>query len=354
MKGFWFFTVLVVFLFCNSASAKLSHYHPQYDSARKLLSVEDDANWASLMYKKLKIPRTFQSPGKDFLGEVSLHDVRLDPNSLHWIAQQTNLEYLLLLDVDSLVWSFRKTAGLPTPGNPYGGWEAPDVELRGHFVGHYMSATAQMWASTHNDTLREKMTAVASILFECQNKMGTGYHSAFPTELFDRVEALIPVWAPNYTIHKILAGLWDQYTFAGNNQALKMSIWMVDYFHNRIKNVIKEFSIERHFQSLNEESDGMNDVLYRLFSITKDPKHLLLAHLFDKPCFLGLLAVQGNDITGFHANTHIPVVIGAQKRYEVIGDELSKAIGMYFLDIINTSHSYATGGTSSGEFWYRF
>ena len=39
------------------------------------------------------------------------------------------------LDVDSLIWSFRKTAGLSTPGTPYGGWEAPDVELRGHFVG---------------------------------------------------------------------------------------------------------------------------------------------------------------------------------------------------------------------------
>lgn len=27
----------------------------------------------------------------------------------------------------------------------------------------------------------------------------------------------------------------------------------------------------------------------------KNPKHLLLAHLFDKPCFLGLLAVQVNN-----------------------------------------------------------
>lgn len=71
------------------------------------------------------------------------------------------------------------------------------------FEGHFMSATAKMWASTHNDTLREKMSAVVSILCECQRKMGTGYLSAFPTEQFDRVEALIPVWAPYYTIHKV-------------------------------------------------------------------------------------------------------------------------------------------------------
>ena len=70
-----------------------------------------------------------------FLSEASLHDVRLEPGSLYWRAQQTNLEYLLLLDVDRLVWSFRKQAGLTAPVTPHGGWEGPDFELRGHFVG---------------------------------------------------------------------------------------------------------------------------------------------------------------------------------------------------------------------------
>lgn len=66
-----------------------------------------------------------------------------------------------------------------------------------------MSASAHMWASTHNVTLKEKMTAVVSALSECQNKMGSGYLSAFPSEQFDRFEALKPVWAPYYTIHKV-------------------------------------------------------------------------------------------------------------------------------------------------------
>ncbi|CAK7339307.1 unnamed protein product [Dovyalis caffra] len=331
------------------------HYHltPTDDSAwanllpRKILREEDEYSWA-MMY------RTFKSPLKssgNFLKEVSLHNVRLDPSSIHWQAQQTNLEYLLMLDVDSLVWSFRKTAGLSTPGTAYGGWEAPDCELRGHFVGHYLSASAQMWASTHNDTLKKKMSAVVAALSACQEKMGTGYLSAFPSELFDRVEAIKPVWAPYYTIHKILAGLLDQYTFADDAQALKMVKWMVDYFDNRVQNVITSYSVERHYRSLNEETGGMNDVLYKLFSITGDPKHLVLAHLFDKPCFLGVLAVQAEDISGFHANTHIPVVVGAQMRYEITGDPLYKDMGTFFMDMVNTSHSYATGGTSVSEFW---
>ncbi|KAL7174081.1 hypothetical protein ACSBR2_033353 [Camellia fascicularis] len=335
-----------------------SHYHliPTDDSAwlnllpRKILSEGgDEFNWA-MMYRKMKNSGGLEVNG-DFLKEVSLHDVRLDQESLHGWAQQTNLEYLLMLDVDSLVWSFRKTADLPTPGSPYGGWEAPNCELRGHFVGHYLSASAQMWASTHNDTLKEKMFALVSVLSACQDKMGTGYLSAFPPEQFDRFEAIKPVWAPYYTIHKILAGLLDQHIFANNDQALKMVTWMVDYFYNRVQNVIVKYTIERHWLSLNEETGGMNDVLYRLYTITGDSKHLLLAHLFDKPCFLGLLAIKADDISGFHANTHIPIVIGSQMRYEVTGDSLYKEIGTFFMDIVNSSHSYATGGTSVREFW---
>uniref|UniRef100_A0A803MI28 Non-reducing end beta-L-arabinofuranosidase-like GH127 catalytic domain-containing protein n=1 Tax=Chenopodium quinoa TaxID=63459 RepID=A0A803MI28_CHEQI len=55
-----------------------------------------------------------------------------------------------------------------------------------------------------------------------------------------------------------------------------------------------------------------------------DQKHLLLAHLFDKPCFLGLLAMKADDLSGFHSNAHIPIVVGAQNRYEITGDELYK------------------------------
>ena len=125
-----------------------SHYHdddhliPTDDSAwanllpRKVLREEEEFNWA-MEYRKMKNPSERLSGGGSFLKEVSLHNVRLDPSSLHWRAQQTNLEYLLMLDVDRLVWSFRKEAGFPSPGTPYGGWEGADVELRGHFVGQF-------------------------------------------------------------------------------------------------------------------------------------------------------------------------------------------------------------------------
>ncbi|CAL5023423.1 unnamed protein product [Urochloa decumbens] len=354
------------------APASEADHHGHEHGHEQHLTPTDESTWMSLMprralrreeafdwlmlYRKLRgatagAPRRPGVAAGAFLSEASLHDVRLVPGSPYWQAQQTNLEYLLMLDADRLVWSFRKQAGLTAPGTPYGGWEGPDVQLRGHFVGHYLSATAKMWASTHNDTLNAKMSSIVDALYDCQEKMGTGYLSAFPSEFFDWVEAIKPVWAPYYTIHKIMQGLLDQYTLAGNSKALDMVVKMANYFSDRVKNVIQKYSIERHWESLNEETGGMNDVLYQLYTITNDLKHLTLAHLFDKPCFLGLLAVQADSISGFHSNTHIPVVIGAQMRYEVTGDPLYKQIATFFMDTINSSHSYATGGTSAGEFW---
>lgn len=93
----------------------------------------DEFNWA-MFYRGVKY--SFNNRTENFLKEVSLHDVQLDLDSKHGRAQQTNLEYLLMLDPDRLVWSFRKTAGVSDPpGIPFGGWEDPGCQLRGHFVG---------------------------------------------------------------------------------------------------------------------------------------------------------------------------------------------------------------------------
>lgn len=136
----------------QSSKQQLPHDHliPTDDSAwsqllprRKILKekAEEELNWA-MLYRKIKNSGSGGSMASwvsgDFLKEVPLFDVQLKSDSMHWRAQQTNLEYLLMLDVDSLVWSFRKTAGLETPGSPYGGWEDPACELRGHFVGWFL------------------------------------------------------------------------------------------------------------------------------------------------------------------------------------------------------------------------
>ncbi|GJX36650.1 glycosyl hydrolase, partial [Tanacetum coccineum] len=175
---------------------------------RKILREGGEFSWM-MMYKKIKN----SGVGGEFLREVSVSDVRLDADTIYGKAQQTNLEYLLMLDVDRLVYSFRETAGLPNFEVAYGGLEALDQELRGHFV-----------ASTSNDTLEKKMIVVVSALAECQEKIGTMYLSAFTSKFFNRFEAIKPVWAPYYTIHKIMAGLVDQVEFCKSEMKVVTTI----------------------------------------------------------------------------------------------------------------------------------
>ncbi|MFL6448524.1 MAG: beta-L-arabinofuranosidase domain-containing protein [Bryobacteraceae bacterium] len=57
---------------------------------------------------------------------------------------------------------------------PFGGWEKPDCELRGHFVGHYLSGCALMYASTGDETLKSKADYMVAELGKCQDRLGNG------------------------------------------------------------------------------------------------------------------------------------------------------------------------------------
>src|SRR5438045_927381 len=147
-------------------------------------------------------------------------------------AQRLDAEYLLSLEPDRLLHTFRVNAGLPSAAAPFGGWEAPDVELRGHTAGHYLSALALMYASTGDARFKARADLVVAQLATIQaaqaRRFHAGYLSAFPEEFFDRVEARQQVWAPYYTIHKIMVGLVDAHELTGNAQALDIVTKMAD------------------------------------------------------------------------------------------------------------------------------
>jgi len=87
---------------------------------------------------------------------ASLANVRLLPGPV-CNRRELNTRYLLELEPEQLLHTFRLQAGLPSSAEPLGGWEAPACGLRGHFVGHYLSACAQAHASTGDSRLRERL-----------------------------------------------------------------------------------------------------------------------------------------------------------------------------------------------------
>jgi DUF1680 family protein len=260
-------------------------------------------------------------------------------------AMELDQAYLLALDVDRLLHNFRVNAGLPSSAQLLGGWEEPKCELRGHFVGHFLSACALMYAGTGNPAFREKGNLVVAGLAECQAKLGSGYLSAYPESFIDRVEKRIPVWAPYYTLHKIFAGLEDMYVYCDNAQALdvckKFADWVIDR-NSRLTD-------EQMQAMLQTEQGGMNEALANLYALTGEEKYLKISLRFNHHAVVDP-AVRGEDkLTGLHANTQIPKFIGTARQYELTGDTTLKAASLFFWNTVVKERSYVIGGHSDGE-----
>jgi hypothetical protein len=263
-------------------------------------------------------------------------------------GQDINRRYLDSLDAERLLKSFRVNAGLPAPGEPLTGWEAPDCEIRGYSTGHYLSALALMFASTGDEALKEKGAYSVSELAKVQAALGKGYLSAFPESHWDRVEAAQPNWAQYYVIHKIMAGMLDQYQLCGNRQALDVLEGMAAYFKMRFDR-LTQYQIDKAL-SVTEEG-GISEVLWNLYAVTRNADHRGLAERFEKAAFLGPLALQHDNLSHLHGNTHIPLAIGAARHYELTGDDRYRTIAEYFWDRVVNTRTYATGGTTSLEVW---
>jgi DUF1680 family protein len=284
------------------------------------------------------------------LGEVRLLDGPFKT------AQDADAKYLLSLDLDRLLHNFRVNAGLPSTAKPLGGWESPTIELRGHFVGHYLSACSLMYKSTGDPQWKARVDYLVAELGKCQDALGGGYLSAFPTSYFDRLESGVRVWAPYYTIHKIMAGLLDANQLCGNAQALEMDNKIAGYFAGRMAKLSDE-QIERVLHTTGHgpgtEFGGMSQVLHDLYSITGDPAQLKLANTFDRDWLAVPLAAGDDHLAGLHANTHIPQVDGFAWHYQVTGDTKYRDAAEHFWEIVTGRHSFVTGSNSFGEHFAR-
>jgi hypothetical protein len=276
-----------------------------------------------------------------------LGSVRLAPGIF---KEQTeiNAGYLDSLSVDRLLHTFRVTAGISSSAVPYKGWEDPTCELRGHFAGgHFLSAVALASAASGNEVLKRKGDELVSGLAQCQQKIGNGYLSAYPADLFELLVQGKPVWAPFYTYHKIMAGLLDMHVLAGNSDALPiaegMAQWSGDFFSG--------ISAEHRQHILRTEYGGMNEVLVNLAALTKKNRYLETARLFEQPDILDPLAERRDELQGLHANTNVPKMIGAARTYEVKGDRRHRQIAEYFLEEVLTARDYVIGNTSLDEHW---
>jgi len=274
-----------------------------------------------------------------------LEDVKiLDPHLLR-MRNQTR-EYMLALDFDRLLHNFRVNAKLPSTAEPLYNRESPTNGWRGHYVGHFLSASAQMYASTGDTRIRAKADAMVTELAKCQAALGDrGYLAAFPESGFDDLEAGRPAAVIWYALHKIMAGLLEVYEHWQNRQALevleKMAAW-TDWRTGRIPE-------EQMQRTLQIEFGGMAEVLANLSAVARNPRYLVVAKRFDHHAVMDP-AAQGRDtLTGLHANTQVPKFIGAAREFELTGDPYYRDAAVFFWQQVALHRSYVTGGNSLNE-----
>lgn len=284
-----------------------------------------------------------------------LRDVRLLPGRVHDNLRRDSA-WMASISVNRLVHSFRNNAGVfaGLEGGyealkKFGGWESLDCDLRGHTTGHLMSAYGLMYAATGEPLFKLKGDSIVAALAEVQDALGPdGYLSAYPENLIDRNLQGKPVWAPWYTLHKLFAGLIDQYLYAGNEQALGIVTRMGRWAHKKLSNLPEE---TRRLM-LRNEFGGMNEAFYNLYAVTGDSRFLELARFFYHNDVIDPLKQGNTDMGTKHTNTFIPKLIGEARNYELTGDTVGRDISRLFWNTVTGSHSFATGSCSQKEHFF--
>lgn len=328
---------------------------------------------------------------------IAKKEVKAEPDSImgsvvlqdDWLANaaEKESEYLLSLDSEKFLYEWYRLAGLePTTESGYDGWErSSGNNFRGHAFGHYMSATSQAYLSSSGETkekLKAEITEAVNGLAACQSAYGAahpesaGYVSPFPEEWLQRVDG-VPLAGtkiqsgdnlivPYYNLHKMVAGLLDVTKNVDDPElkstALSVAEGFGEYLYNRFSMLTDKN------QMLRTEYGGMNEALYELYNLTGNDHFKTAAEYFDETALFEQLAANQDVLNGKHANTTVPKLTGAVKRYTVLTENeeyynaLSQgekdSLNMYleaaknFWDITIDHHTYVTGGNSQSEHFH--
>jgi DUF1680 family protein len=285
-----------------------------------------------------------------------LADVRLG-DSPFLEAQRTDLHYLLELEPDRLLAPFLREAGLTPKEASYGNWESTGLD--GHLGGHYLSALALMYASTGDAEVLRRLNYFVAELKRCQERNGNGYLGGIPGGM-DAWQAIAKgqlqadnfsvngKWVPWYNLHKVYAGLRDAWTYTGNRDARAMLIALSDWAIELTSHLN-----EQQMQTmLRSEHGGMNEVLADVAAMTGDKKYMELAIRFSHQAILQPLEQGRDQLTGLHANTQIPKVIGFKRIGDLTGRQDWQRAAQFFWQTVHDHRTVAIGGNSVQEHFH--
>lgn len=294
-----------------------------------------------------KVAVTSEQPIKLF----PLRDIRLLESPFS-DAVKINRQYLLAHDPDRLLAPFRREAGLEPKARPYGNWESSGLD--GHTAGHYLSALSLMMASRAdpNREFHRRLDYMIDELADVQKANGNGYIGGIPGSkdywknvAEGHVELMRNKWAPWYNLHKMFAGLRDAYLEGGNEKARDLLVGFGDW----CEQVTSGLTDAQMQQMLGTEYDGMNEVLADIYAITGNKKYIELAKRFNHRAVFEPLENHQDRLTGLHANTQIPKIIGMECIAALVHDETLHTGAEFFWETVTQNRSVVFGGNSVSE-----
>ncbi|HUT62251.1 MAG TPA: beta-L-arabinofuranosidase domain-containing protein [Phycisphaerae bacterium] len=267
-----------------------------------------------------------------------------------------NRDYCMSLASNKLLQNYYLEAGLSAPiftheggfNECYWGWESPTCQVRGSFLGHWLSAAARTIKASGDAELKLKADHIVSELRRCQEKNGGQWVGPIPEKYLHWTADHKPTWAPQYVIHKLLMGLIDMHVHAASEQALEILNNLASWFHDWAM----PMPAEQWDDVLDVETGGMLESWADLYAVTGKDEHLDLVNryyrrrLFDK-------LLDGKDVlTNMHANTTVPEIQGAARAYEVTGEKRWRdVVEAYWKLAVTDRGYYCTGGQTCGEVW---
>ena len=273
-------------------------------------------------------------------------------------------EFLISCDLGSMLYNFREAAGLDVKDAlPMSGWDAPECLLKGHTTGHYLSAVALAYAGNTENRERfgEIILYMIDGLAECQDamkksgKFNYGFLSGYSEEQFDKLEEYVvypKIWAPYYTLHKILSGLIDCHEYAGSQKALDIAAKVGIWIYNRLSKLPEEQRQKMWAMYIAGEFGGINESLARLNKFTGKPEYIETAKFFDNEKLFYPMSINIDTLGGMHGNQHVPQIVGALEVFARTGEVYYYDIARNFWNIVTSSHIYNIGGLGEGEMFH--